>query len=86
MVEAGKERGGWRLRGKQKEWSKVEMGWRKRAKEEGSYKEEQGRCEGEREQGREGNFKEGTLKKTLASAQKIPTTRPLHCDFGITNE
>ena len=35
--------------------------------------------EGGREQGREGNFKGGTMRRTLASIQctKQPTTRPL---------
>ena len=68
-----------------------EGGSERRKEEQRSEGEEKGRSLGGREIGMEGNYKGGTLRRTLASiqytavgAQNNTQRGPCHCDFGIT--
>ena len=70
--------------------SEEKMGGRKRVEEGGSNGARERRKGGAWEVGREGNFKGGTLRRTLASiqykavsAQNNTQRGPCHCDFGI---
>ena len=92
MREGGSESGGreGRLRkGKSEEWmdgAKERGQGGSERREQRSEGEEKGRSVGGREIGREGKFKGGTLRRTLASihAQNNTQRGPCHCDFGIT--
>ena len=73
---------------RRKEGGEEASGGRREQRSDG---EEKGRNLGGREIGREGNFKGGTMGRTLASihytavsAQNNTQRGPCHCDFGIT--
>ena len=73
---------------RRKEGREDASGGRREQRSEG---EEKGRSVGGREIGMDGNFKGGTLRRTLASiqytavsAQNNTQRGPCHCYFGIT--
>ena len=73
---------------RRKEGREEASGGRREQRSEG---EEKGRSVGGRAIGREGTFKGGTLRRTLANihytavrAQNNTQCGPCHCDFGIT--
>ena len=96
MREGGSGSGGGKgMLRKERRHRRIEgkRGGRKQSEEEGATERWRGEREGRgrKADGREGNIKEGTLRRTLASIQYTAESTqnntqrgPSHCDFGMT--